>query len=145
EGLQTTDGLSVRGALVPVSASRFVTANGNATWDFTGGASAQRTDAFGAVERFERIAPAAPTATGLAPLVGRYESDEAEVVMDVAAEGGVLVLKRRPDSVVTLTPVYADAFRGSIGLVRFHRDPAGAVKGLSVMVDRVWDLRFKRQ
>ena len=35
--------------------------------------------------------------------------------MIAAVESDVLVLRRRPDTVIRLTPVYADAFRGSIG------------------------------
>ena len=54
------------------------------------------------------------------------------------------MLKRRPDSVIRLTPVYADAFRGTIGLVRFYRE-GGNVTSFGIAQDRVWDLRFTRQ
>ena len=64
--------------------------------------------------------------------------------MIAAVESDVLVLKRRPDTVIRLTPVYADAFRGSIGFIRFHRDAAGKVTSFSVSQDRVWDMRFQR-
>ena len=50
----------------------------------------------------------------------------------------------RPDTVIRLTPIYPDAFTGSIGTVIFRRD-GGRVNGLSVVQDRVWDLRFTRR
>ena len=42
-----------------------------------------------------------------------------------------------------LTPTYKDAFNSSLGVVRFVRDSAGKVTGLSVSESRVWDLRFR--
>jgi hypothetical protein len=64
--------------------------------------------------------------------------------MIAEVDAGALVLKRRPDTVIRLTPVYADAFRGSIGFIRFHRDAAGQIISFSVTQDRVWDMRFQR-
>jgi hypothetical protein len=46
--------------------------------------------------------------------------------------------------VIRLTPVYADAFRGAIGFVRFLRDGNGRVTAFSINQDRVWDLKFSR-
>jgi len=144
DSFETSDGGAARGVLVPVSASRFAAANGRVTLE-TSGDSLQKTDPFGKVDRFDRVKPVTSTAGGLAQLPGRYVSEEAEAVLDVAIVDGALVLKRRPDAIITLTPLYADAYRGSIGVVRFHRDRSGAVKELSVALDRVWDVRFKRQ
>ena len=63
----------------------------------------------------------------------------------MAQSGESLVIRRRPDTTLKLTPVYADAFDvPQLGLVIFHRD-GGRVSGLSVSQDRVWDLRFARQ
>jgi hypothetical protein len=53
-------------------------------------------------------------------------------------------MKQRPDRVIKLRPLYADAFSGSIGTVIFRRDASGRVNTLSVIQDRVWDLRFAR-
>jgi hypothetical protein len=60
-------------------------------------------------------------------------------------EGDRLVVKRRPDSTVALTPVYADGFIASLGWINFRRDSNRRIVGLSVSQDRVWDLRFTRQ
>lgn len=87
----------------------------------------------------------APSAVRPAELVGEYRSDEAEVAYTVASDSGRLVLRRRPDTTLALTPAYADAFTTPGGwLVRFTRDRAGRVNGLSLGLGRVRDLRFER-
>jgi len=64
----------------------------------------------------------------------------------VALDGDTLVARQRPDTTIKLTPVYADAFRApQLGLVVFRRDGTGRVNELSVVQDRVWDLRFAGQ
>jgi len=61
-------------------------------------------------------------------------------------QNGRLALKRRPDTTIVLTPLYADAFSaGGLGTVVFRRNAANAIVALSVSQDRVWDLRFSRQ
>lgn len=86
-----------------------------------------------------------PTAAQLAEFGGAYWSDEAEVMLTAAVENGALVVKRRPDTVIALTAIDRDTFRGSIGTITFRRDAAGKVSALSVKQDRVWDVRFQRQ
>ena len=124
------------GTLIPLSAARFVTAD-RYTVEFT--------DEFGTVDRFDRVEPVTPSADQLKEFAGRYVSDEIETVLGVAVEGDRLVVKRRPDATMPLTPVYADAFTGPLGWVRFHRSAAGRIEALSVSQDRVWDLRFTRR
>jgi CubicO group peptidase (beta-lactamase class C family) len=98
--------------------------------------------------------PAAPQAAAIQPLpngsqlallAGSYWSEEAETMLIAAVDQGALVLRRRPDTVIKLTPLGSDKFRGSIGTVTFLRSPSGAVESLSVSQDRVWDLRFSRK
>ncbi len=115
------------------------------TWTFNAdGASA--TDEYGTIDKYDKVAPAAPTAAELAELAGTYVSDEAEAALTAVVEHGVLVLKRRPDAVITLMPSYKDAFTAiQLGTVIFRRDRAGKVTELSVVQDRVWDLRFARR
>jgi hypothetical protein len=93
---------------------------------------------------FDRVEPAHPTAADLAAFAGEYASDEAELVLRVAVEDGKLVIHRRPDAKIPLTPTYADAFEGELGGIRFLRGPKGIVTEMSVSQDRVWDLRFQR-
>jgi CubicO group peptidase (beta-lactamase class C family) len=93
---------------------------------------------------YERVEPWTPVPAELAALTGEYTSDEAEVTFRVAVEQGGLVIHRRPDAVIKLTPTYKDAFRSSLGSIRFLRDGAGRVDELSVGESRVWDLRFRK-
>jgi CubicO group peptidase (beta-lactamase class C family) len=130
-------------ALVALSAMRFVTAF-DQTWEFDGTGGARSTDAFGRTDSYQRVPPASPAAAQLQELVGAYRSDEAETTLTAEVDATGLVLRRRPDTTMPLTPIYADAFRGSIGTVIFRRDAAGRVIALSVVQDRVWDLRFTR-
>jgi CubicO group peptidase (beta-lactamase class C family) len=81
----------------------------------------------------------------LSAFAGSYWSDEAETMLVAAVDQGSLVLRRRPDTVITLTRIETDVFRGSIGTVTFRRNAAGAVEALSVKQDRVWDLRFTKK
>ena len=131
-------------ALVATSATAFVTASGQ-KWEIDGRGAARVTDAFGTVDSYDRAPVAKRSTMQLAELAGTYVSDEAETTLTVALNGDSLVIKRRPDTTVKLTPVYADAFSApQLGLVIFRRD-AGRVTALSVVQDRVWDLRFARQ
>jgi hypothetical protein len=66
--------------------------------------------------------------------------------MGVIVEDGALVIKQRPAVTMKLAPAYADAFTTpALGVVIFRRDAAGQVTALSVVQDRVWDLRFGRE
>ena len=130
--------------LIAMSASRFETA-AHQTWELDGRGGARATDAFGRVDAYERVPAAQPAAEDLKDLAGVYASDEAETSLTAAVDGSSLVIRRRPDTTLTLTPVYVDAFTAPrLGLVIFRR-AGGRVTGLSVVQDRVWDLRFARQ
>jgi len=93
--------------------------------------------------------PAAPAAPrDFAAYPGTYVSDDAETTLIAAIEGNGLVLKRRPDTVIRLTPAGAnpDVFTSSLGQISFRRDaPNGKIIGLSVRQDRVWNLLFERR
>jgi hypothetical protein len=132
------------GMLLPQSSTRFLLAGGQ-VWE-RDAHGLRLTDEFGTVTAFARAAPWTPTAEQLAALAGTYTSDEAEVSLTAAIENGGLVLKRRPDTTIKLTPLYADAFSGgSLGVVIF-RHATGRPAEFSIVQDRVWDLRFaKRQ
>ena len=101
-------------------------------------------DSYGSITRYERVSTEPPTQAQLRTLIGAYRSDEAEIDIEVALADGNLIIKRRPNTTIPLTPAYSDAFTGSIGVIRFHRD-GDRVTGFSVVQDRVWDLLFTRQ
>ena len=140
--VQTEQGIRIeRGTqFVAESGTRFVSDDGN-SW-VVDGETARLTDRYGSVESFERTTLARPSADDLAQLVGTYVSEEAELTLTAAIENGGLVLKRRPDTTIQLTPLYKDAFTGSIGTVIFRR---GRTMELSVVQDRVWDLRLTKR
>jgi CubicO group peptidase (beta-lactamase class C family) len=86
-----------------------------------------------------------PGAAQLTAFTGTYTSDEAETTLIAAVEGETLVLRRRPDTTIRLRPTTTDSFAAPpLGLVAFHRDSAGRVIELSVIMPRVFDMRFKR-
>jgi CubicO group peptidase (beta-lactamase class C family) len=130
--------------VLPQSAMRFLTM-GRQTWEVDAHGM-RRTDEFGGVEEFGRVAPAQPTPQQLETYAGIYVSDEAETQLRAVVENGRLVLKRRPDTTIALEPIYVDAFSAAgLGTVFFRRDATGGINGLSVSQDRVWDLRFQRR
>lgn len=144
-GRGPSDGLNAQRELplVPSSASSFVTADGH-RWTFDDHGKARLVDSHGTADTYERVASAHPTHDQLAEYLGRYVSDEAETTLTIAVEGDTLVARRRPDTTLYLTPLYADAFTApQLGMVIFRRD-GGHVTALSVVQDRVWDLRFTR-
>jgi CubicO group peptidase (beta-lactamase class C family) len=137
------DGVRVdRTAHVAATGRRFVSQSGGA-WEVSAAGSATLTDMYGSVDRFERVLPATPSVAELMALTGTYVSDDAETTLVAAVEDGALVLKRRPDTRIPLTPTYKDAFSGSIGTVVFRR--GGKALELSIVQDRVWDMRFTRR
>ncbi|HWN41696.1 MAG TPA: serine hydrolase domain-containing protein [Thermoanaerobaculia bacterium] len=140
---------SARGrAVSPLSASLYLVDNGSKVEFVTGldGKTGLRVlTPDGDIIPFDRVAEATPTAAQLAEYVGDYTSDEAEVTWKVAMEEGKLVIKWRPDTVVALKPLYADAFHTENGfLIRFFRKE-GKLSELSLGLARVRDLRFARR
>ena len=101
-------------------------------------------DVYGSVEPHERVAATEQKSRPLTDYPGEYISGEAEVTFTATVENDTLVLKRRPDTMIQLAPVYADGFASEVGFVRFQRGGSGQVSGLSISQDRVWDIRFTK-
>jgi hypothetical protein len=144
--LYDQNGLRVQNVarLIPVSATRFVTDDGY-SYEFDGRGQMRASDEFGTVVVYDRVEPATPSVDQLKAFVGPYLSDEVGATLNVVLDGGRLVIRRRPDLTVPLTPVYADAFWGALGWVVFRRDASGRIVALSVSQDRMWDLPYTRQ
>jgi CubicO group peptidase (beta-lactamase class C family) len=81
----------------------------------------------------------------LAELAGTYLSVDADTSYVVAEENGALVARGRHGQLMKLTRVSGDRFFIGATAVVFRRDAREKVDGLSVSVDRVWDMRFERQ
>jgi lysophospholipase L1-like esterase len=140
------DGLRLGGdtPLSVVSASRLATGEGT-TFEFDGAGRALMDEGSGAPVVLERVPPAQPAVADLELLAGGYSSDEAETTFVVRVRDDVLEIAQRPATVFRLKPLYADAFDSELGTIIFRRDAAGVATALSVVQDRVWDLRFQRE
>jgi CubicO group peptidase (beta-lactamase class C family) len=133
------DGLLLgRTPLFAQSAMKFITAGGETLeLDARG---FRTTDMYGTVDEYGRARAAKYTDAQLAAFVGTYVSDEAETVLTAVVENHALVLKRRPDVTIKLTPTYQNAFTADHGLGTVIFDAGG----LRVVQDRVWSLRFRK-
>ena len=86
-----------------------------------------------------------PTPAELNAFAGQYTSDEIRATWTATIDSGRLVLSSRRGTRQALTPVYTDAFTGSLGTVWFSRDSGGHVDAMHVSSARVWNLRIPRQ
>jgi CubicO group peptidase (beta-lactamase class C family) len=129
-----------------LTGSKFAAASSGRSYEFGAAGRLTVANPNGTSETYQRVEPWEPAAEALKAFAGRYTSDEAETELKVVFSGTELEVAQRPDRTLTLRPVYKDAFRAEeLGLVRFRRDRSGRVTGLSVTLDRVWDLRFDRR
>ena len=89
--------------------------------------------------------PFVPSPADMEAYAGTYYSPDAETVLIVSVEEGRLVLRRRPDSRMTMTAGNeSDQFRSSLGQVRFIREGRGPINEFSLSLGRVFDMRFYR-
>jgi hypothetical protein len=95
---------------------------------------------------YRRVGAYAPSRADLERVVGRYQSAEARAAFLVSLQGDALrmTIEDRTEDSVLLRPVYPDAFHVRDGMVRLVRAKGGAVTGLRLSDDRVWDLRATR-
>jgi hypothetical protein len=89
--------------------------------------------------------PWRPAAPDLAPLEGRYRSDELDVVYVVKAVGDTLTISPRAGSVERLRPTYRDGFEAAGTAVWFTRDRSGRVTAMHFGQSRMWDLVLTRE
>src|SRR5262249_19371453 len=134
----------LNGTMFNVSREREAALRGR-TWTFEGHGGATAPAPFGRIEAFEKVERAHPTPADLAAYAGTYHSDEAEVDFTAAVENGRLVLKRRPDTTLALTPLYADAFSApQLGTIIFRRDAGTRPTAFDISQERVWKLTLRR-
>ena len=131
-------------ALIPIGADEF--ASGQAKFIFQDGRLNHVTPD-GDIA-YERVEPAHPAESELAPLAGKYGSSETGSTLTVEAKAGELTLAIGLNKPAHLRPSFRDAFLlesgGGATAIVFHRDQTGKIIGLSAGDDRVWDLRFTR-
>ena len=137
------------GALHPLSGNSFVVGEDGPRAEFEADESGKIVRLRMATEvdegnYYEKVERANPSRADLEAMTGEYSSNEAEVTFKVELEKDGLVIHRRPDAVIKLTPTYRDGFSSSLGSVRFIRDSSGRVLKMSIGEQRVWDLRLQR-
>jgi hypothetical protein len=86
-----------------------------------------------------------PAPNELAAFSGVYYSSDAETELEAMVEDGRLLFRRRPNRRFALTPVYADTFQSSLGLIHFARDAGGSITGFSLRQSRVYNMKFDRR
>jgi CubicO group peptidase (beta-lactamase class C family) len=141
--------LDRRGALKPVSAKSFQASGEESPLvefdtDAAGKARMRLLTEGDEGNYYEKVERVNPSRSELESMTGDYVSDEAEVTLTVSLEQNGLVIHRRPDAKMPLTPTYRDGFSSSLGSVRFIRDAGGHVTEMSIGEQRVWDLRLRR-
>ena len=145
----TLTGLALAVSAPGSAASRARDVLAGRAWAFDARGGAMAKDEYGTTEAYEKVAPWKPSAQDLQAFAGTFVSDDAEVEFTAAMSGERLVLKRRPNVEILLTPAYADAFTTrdrsdgpQLGTVIFTRDASGRPSEFSVVQDRVWNMRF---
>ena len=141
--------LDRRGTLKPVSSNVFTLGQNGPRAEFEADASGKIVRLRVATEVdegnfYEKVERANPSRSDLEAMAGEYTNDEAETTLTVTLEPGGLVIHRRPDTMIGLTPTYKDGFSSSLGSIRFIRGSDGRVTELSIGEQRVWDMRFKK-
>jgi CubicO group peptidase (beta-lactamase class C family)/lysophospholipase L1-like esterase len=143
---QEDDGLRLGDGTPLWALSRLRLTDGDgAAYEFDGAGRGLMDDGSGVPLVLERVPAAHLTPADLEPLAGHYASDEAQTAFTVRVTDGALELAQRPATTYRLTPLYADTFDSELGTIVFRRDGPGAVTALSLVQDRVWDLRFRRE
>jgi len=95
----------------------------------------------------ETLVPVDPADEQTNPEVfsGKYESHDAETVIQISREDEKLIASRRPSDSFELEPIYKDTFHApGFGLIRFHRSDQGDVVRFSYSSGRVYDMNFTR-
>lgn len=98
----------------------------------------------GPPSEFIKVVEVKPTDAALQEYAGTYRSPELDIVYHVSVANGNLVVKRRLQPDLTLTPTYQDAF-SNFGNWVFTRDAAGKVNGFQFTQGRVRRVRFVKQ
>jgi hypothetical protein len=101
-------------------------------------------DEFGVVQKSERVASWAPGPARLAAYAGTYRSPELDATLTFEMAGDALRVGHPKWPPTTASPAHKDTFTDDTATYMFTRNPAGAVDGLTLSLERVYRLRFDR-
>ena len=142
EGVLRT-GAALEISLDPLGAGRFQGPDEVSEVAFDGTTMSIR-DEFGVVQKFERVDSSVPGPAKLAAYAGTYRSPELEATLTFEVAGDALRVEHPKWPPTTASPAYEDAFTDSTATYMFTRNPAGAVDGLTLSLERAYRLRFDR-
>ncbi|MGI8835255.1 MAG: serine hydrolase domain-containing protein [Pyrinomonadaceae bacterium] len=99
----------------------------------------------GKTRAYDAVQSVTLTSAQLADFTGKYISDElGGATYTLSIKDGKLILQARNQKDVLLTPAFADAFVGDLGIVRFTRNQQNAVSGFTLSTGTVRRLRFNK-
>jgi len=136
--------------LAPLSENRFVVLGTPMVAEFLPGAPGQPDEVrvTGAGPQpvvSQKVASFAPSSSELRAFAGKYTSAEVEGTYTLAARDSGLVIQIPGRTDIALQPIFPDGFAGTIlGVVRFSRDPGGAITGFTANYSGARGLRFDR-
>lgn len=135
--------------LMPRSTSTFAVGSGSRQFVFEETTDAQRPTIRVLVDGhedgvLEPVDTFDPSVDALEAFTGTFYSADAETEVSLAVQDGELVVQRRPRATFPATPVYTDAFRTNMGLLRFERNESGDVIGFRLSRSRVYGMPFER-
>jgi CubicO group peptidase (beta-lactamase class C family) len=136
--------------LTPVSDNRFVIPGTPVVAEFVPAAPGrlQQVRVTGAGPKpvvSQKVEAFAPSSADLRVFAGEYSSLELEGTYTLVAREGSLAIQIPGRTEFVLQPIFKDVFAGGVvGVVKFSRDPRGAVTGFTANSSGVRGLRFNR-
>lgn len=134
--------------LTPLGGDRFAIPDTTIVLEFSGDAARHALRVVGerpTPELLERVTPFAVTAPALTAYVGRYASNELDVVYTLSVRDGALVVQIPGRRVIPLQPIAPNLFAGPlVGAIRFARDVGGAPAGFVIRAHGAMNVRFDR-
>lgn len=125
----------------PISATRYRMDDKTADIDAHG---ITLTDAYGVVDKYERVTGPAASSVALASVAGKYTSPEIDGEVTVVQSGPSISVQLGSKTTLILAPAYEDAFSTDSMTVMFSRDQNGKVISMTISTERVWKLRLSR-
>ena len=93
---------------------------------------------------FERVEPVAPSSAQLRAYAGEYRSAELNVVWTITERDSGLVIRRPGKADTMAEPLATDMFTTIGDFMKFSRDSAGAISGLTLVSTGIRSLSFER-